>query len=418
MRRLFATLLWLVLALAASPRAQEFSAGSENAPAPANVVVRQSLDPQTGAVIGQRVALYVDVLFRGDMPRPPRVSLPDAPGLQAFRFETQGLTIRDAISGEPYVGQRFEFALYPRRGGQLEVPAAAVTLLDAHGDAVGRAQGEPKRLDVASPPGVDASQPVVATRSFRLVEQWAPEPKAQLKAGDAIVRTITRTAEDVPALAMRDLAFPAPAGVSVYVDPPDVDDRSDRGVVTGRRVDRVTYVFERAGRFELPPATQPWWDLGEGALKTETAQGAAFDVVAAPMATDDGVSLRAALAGVAAAAALAGLALLVARVLRRRRTSAAHAERESFAALRRACLNATADAGAVYVAFSRWRSFLDPIARRSATEAAAGLEKALFAGGERRWSSADAGEFINRAAGVRRSAPAGRRPADLSPLNP
>ena len=46
-------------------------------------------------------------------------------------------------------------------------------------------------------------------------------------------------------MAMLDLAFAAPPGVRVYVDPPQTDDRVERGDLTGRRTDRVTYVFER-----------------------------------------------------------------------------------------------------------------------------------------------------------------------------
>ena len=34
-------------------------------------------------------ACCVDVMFPGDMPRPPRVSLPEMPGAQILRYETQ-----------------------------------------------------------------------------------------------------------------------------------------------------------------------------------------------------------------------------------------------------------------------------------------------------------------------------------------
>ncbi len=281
MRAMLLALLFL-FGLAGVAAAQD-AATAPNTPPPAkrpDVVVRQSADPATGAVIGQRVALLVDVMFRNPMPRPPRVTLPDVPGLQVFRFETQGTSLRETIAGNVYTGQRFEFALYARRGGAFEIPPAEITLLDAKGDVTGAAKGQPVRLEVNVPPGVNASQPVVAANMLTLSEQWSPEPGGAFKAGDAIVRTITRTAEDVPGLAMRDLAFRAPAGARVYVDPPEVDDRSNRGVVTGRRVDRVTYVFERGGRFELPALSQPWWDLGAGTLRTADAKGATIDVAA------------------------------------------------------------------------------------------------------------------------------------------
>ena len=94
-------------------------------------------------VIGQHVRVLVDVLFPGEMPRPPRVSLPEMPGAQILRFETQATTMSDRIDGKDHVGQRFEFALYPRRGGTLEVPAPQVTVLDRAGEETGRLRGSP-----------------------------------------------------------------------------------------------------------------------------------------------------------------------------------------------------------------------------------------------------------------------------------
>ncbi|MDR6951172.1 hypothetical protein J2X65_000520 [Ancylobacter sp. 3268] len=215
--------LTMLLGLALPLAAQE--AGAPVAPAAPAVVVRQSADSASGIVVGQHVALSVDVLFPGEMPHSPRVSLSDVPGLQIFRFETQGTTMRESLGGRSHVGQRFEFALYARRGGAFDIPPAAVTLLDRAGDETGRAQGQALRLEVTVPPGVDVSQPVVATRRLVLGEQWDPMPGARFKAGDAVVRTITRSAEDVSGLAMRDLAFAAPEGVRVYADPPGGEPR-------------------------------------------------------------------------------------------------------------------------------------------------------------------------------------------------
>lgn len=406
-------LLPLVLLLLPVPLAAQEMPGAANPP---NIVVRQSADPATGAVVGQRVALYVDVFFREAMPRPPRVSLPDVPGLQTFRFETQGLTERETIAGADYVGQRFEFALYARRGGAFELPPAVVTLFDRQGTETGRAQGGSVHLEVSVPPGADLSQPVVATRRFTLSEQWAPEPKGPFKAGDAIVRTITRTADDVPGLAMRDLAFSAPEGIRTYADPPDIDDHIDRGVVTGRRVDRVTYVFERGGGFVLPAVTQPWWDLSAGALRRGDAAGATLNVSAAPASG----SVRR-MAGSGLFALMVGAALLVALalgfVLRTRRRDSKDAEREAFASLRRAC--GTADAAIAYRAFTHWRQLLASERQAEAARAAAQLNAALFAGRPSGWGPENSTEFVDELVSIRRkSHSTTTRNISLPPLNP
>ena len=182
-----------------------------------DVVVKTALDPAQGAVVGQAVELYVDVLFPGTMPRPPRVRIPDVQGAQVMRFESQGVTIGENSGGRNYVGQRFTFDIFPRRGGALTLPAAEVTLLDVAGDVSGSTRGNPVRLDVAVPQGVDASEPVIASTRVTAVQTWAPDPATGLAPGGAIVRTITREAADVPALGMPELTFATPDGVRAYV---------------------------------------------------------------------------------------------------------------------------------------------------------------------------------------------------------
>ncbi|NUB13911.1 hypothetical protein GAY28_15095 [Azospirillum brasilense] len=410
--------LALLLLWPAFPIAAQDSPGSD-------VLVRQSIKPESGAVIGQHVALYVDVLFRNGMPRPPRVSLPDAPGLQAFRFGTQATTMRESIGNETYVGQRFEFALYPRRGGVFELPPAAVTLLDRNGAETRTAQGQALHLDVGVPPGVDPSQPVVATRGLTLTEQWVPRQDGTFKAGDAILRTITRSAENVPGLAMRDLAFPVPDGVRAYADPPEIDDHSNRGAITGRRTDRVTYVFERGGHVTIPAVAQPWWDLATRTVRTAQAPGATI-TVEAPSATATPAAAAARSEGgwlarhrsslIAGGAFLVVLAFAVAGFLRHRRRTDAADESAAFAALHRAC--ATSDAAAVYHAFARWRAFLAPAEREAASRAAIRLDAALFSGASARWENRDSVEFVRLLADIRRSHSPHASEFRLAPLNP
>ena len=145
---------------------------------------------------------------------------------------------------------------------------------------------------------------------------------------------------------------------------------------TGRRVDRVTYVFERGGAVELPSAAQPWWDLASGTAKLARAAGATIDVAAAPPseAANGGPSRAWLLAAGAGAVLLVIAGAAIRHLTRRPGPAAGRAEREAFAALRRA----GPDARALYRAFSRWQSFLDPATGRRAAEAAVPLDAALL----------------------------------------
>ncbi|WP_236960339.1 BatD family protein [Methylobacterium durans] len=274
------------------------------------VVVRTSLDPPGGSVVGQPVRLHVDVLFPDAMPRPPRVRLGDTPGAQTLRFETQAVTLREAIGGRSYVGQQFEFVVFPRRGGTIEIPAAEITLIDAAGTSVGAARGDPQRIAVTVPPGIDASGPVIAATAVTVSQSWEPGPDgAHLKPGGALVRSVRRQAAEVPAMGMPDLAFSAPDGVRLYRDAPRAADRINRGAVTGERIDRVTYVFEKPGAYDLPPIVQPWWDLGGRQARAETLPGIRASVTAPPSEAPRRQGRSAAWAWVAGSAA-AGVLLL------------------------------------------------------------------------------------------------------------
>jgi hypothetical protein len=385
-----------------------------------DVMVRSHLDPRTGAVVGQHVRIMIDVLFKGDMPRPPRVTIGEASGAQILRLETQATTMTDTIGGQPYVGKRFEFALYPRRGGTIAIPPASITLLDAKGDQIGTLKGQELRTEIVVPDGIDASGPVIATSEVTLDQQWQPAPTMAFKIGDALVRTITRTAADMPAMAMRDLAFPAPAGVRVYVDPPRGEDSQNRGDLVGRRIDRVTYVFDAPGTVELPAVTQPWWDLGNNRLEEARGSGVKLAVAALAPAPAD-VRRRAAIA-IGLVVALLGIGWWSAPRVRAiwidRRRRWRHSETKAFRDLDRACRRG--DVRAIYDAFVTWRRrsgqshLLAPLAEE--------LEQILFGSDRgRAWSNAEGRRLRARIREARRTMQNVRTAAggcDLPPLNP
>jgi hypothetical protein len=421
------TLAFDLFLVAAPSLAQEAPPDASSTAAP---IVRTTLDPKEGAVVGQHIALYVDVLFPGDMPRPPRVAIPDLAGAQVMRFETQGTTIRDTIDGTAYVGQRFEFAVFPRRSGPLSIPPANITLLDRSGDMTGAIGGQPVQETIVAPEGLDANAVVVATEKLTLAQSWKPDPGGAFHPGDALVRTITRTATDIPALAMRDLAFPAPDGVRVYVDAPVSQDQSDRGTITGKRVDRATYVFEKAGTFELPAVTQPWWNLADKQAENAAGAAATATVVAGPASTATAATGSAAIsrplrpatwATIAALTILATLAL--ATIWRKWREHAARhraeealSESAAFHALTRAC--GSDDAAATFKALATWRARLP--AFWPAPPDASALEMALFAGGPA-WTKAMAKTYLvslRRYRETELAVPRNQAPTPLPPLNP
>ncbi|GAU83186.1 BatD family protein [Bosea sp. BIWAKO-01] len=398
---------------------------------PAGVpVVRTSLAPADGIVIGQPVRLHVEVLFPGDMPRPPLVKVPETAGAQVMRFETQGITIRDHIDAQDYVGQRFEFVVFPRRGGDIGIPAADITLLDKSGDPIGSATGESKHITVTIPPGIDASGPVLAASRVGVSESWSPDPASTtFKAGSAITRTIRRQAADVPALGMAEFRFTAPEGVRVYADPPTVEDKVDRGSVEGHRTDKVTYVFEKPGNYILPALSQPWWDTDDRQARTETLAGVTVNVAAATAPSQrprwqEIMSDWRKLVGPVLGAALL---LLASAIIRPRLITAwrsrrqRHLASEAFARRRLLRIAGSGDASTTYRALTAWLERLSPENRDAVRREPliTQLERSLF-GGKGSWTSQNGAELatlLARLPKTRTHVVAATSPP-LPPLNP
>jgi hypothetical protein len=391
-------------------------------------VIRTSLDPTDGIVIGQPVRLNVAVLFPGEMPHPPLVSVPEAAGAQILRFETQATTLSDRIDGRDYVGQSFEFIVFPRRGGDIAVPAPAVTLLARNGDPAGSAAGTAMRFSVSIPAGIDPSGPVLVADSVNVSESWSPEPRGrQFRAGDAVVRTIRRQAAGVPALGMAEFRFEAPDGVRTYVDPPVIEDRGNRGSVDGQRTDKVTYVFEKPGTVALPALAQPWWSLADKQARTETLPGLTVTVATAAQPARAAPSSASATWHLSLGAAVLALIGLLAFALRKRLSAAwrqaairlGASERVARLQLWRVARNGETTAS--YHAFAIWRSRL-PAADREALRGdrrvaphLTQLERAVFGSGG--WTKRNGSELARAVSAWRADRPRQSTSSPLPPLN-
>ncbi|AZO76443.1 MULTISPECIES: BatD family protein [unclassified Bosea (in: a-proteobacteria)] len=414
--------LFLLCCLSSSALAQAPTTGP---------LVQTSIVPSEGIVIGQPVRLHIKVMFPGEMLRPPLVKITEASGAQIMRFETQALTVRDSVDGQDYVGQTFEFVVFPRRGGDIQVPAADVTLLDRKGDPIGSVRGQPLRFAVTVPAGIDPSGPVLAASDVSVSESWSPASSSTFKVGGAITRIIRRRAADVPALGMAEFRFTAPAGVRAYVDPPAIDDKINRGSVEGIRTDKVTYVFEKPGTYALPALTQPWWDIDDRQLRSETLDGITIAVAAAAPLQPDWRALIGGWQGIIVGGSGSALLLWLLVQLRPqlivawRRHRQRHLSSEAFArkALRKAAR--TGDASATYRALRVWSSRLSPGARQrlgqdSRLNALVNrLERSLFGQGEK-WSRQSGVELAKLALRIGSVRLEKRRiqPSALPPLNP
>ena len=290
---------WCLLAIGASLRAE--------------TVVRAQVEPET-AWVGQRVELKIEVLSDQGWAQAARFGDVDLEGAYLLGPSGQGTRLSQSIDGSDYAGQGYALSIYPQAEGRLAIPAIPIDVsvrtygADA-GERMERHETPATTIMVKTPPGAEGVTGLISTTALSVSQEWKTLP-AEPKVGDALTRVVSFEAEGISGMAFTPLAFPAPAGVGVYPAEPLVEDRGNRGTLTGSRTESVTYVLERPGEVEIPAIPYGWWNLGDERLEQMELPGRTLEV--APAATgsaaDSGApSRRPDWRGVAAALVLIGL---------------------------------------------------------------------------------------------------------------
>jgi hypothetical protein len=247
--------------------------------------VKVELMPKDAAWVGQRVTLAVTLstpdLFAGA----PDFDLPSVPGAVVLPPAGSPIVGSDTIGGTTFTTQRHEFAVYAQRDGVVRVPAFAIRFESntGFGKPIQKREvtTEPVSFTAKKPPGSGALGTVIAARNLKITDEWRPEPKAP-RVGDAFMRTLTVSADDVPGMVFPSFRLDGVEGLVAYPKEPSIDDHTERGSLTGQRIEATTYVCEVAGTVAVPVRTLTWYDLDTNELKMATVPGRAFAIAPAP----------------------------------------------------------------------------------------------------------------------------------------
>ena len=233
--------------------------------ADSDILIRTAIKPPANIVVGQRVILQVDVLAADGWAQLKNVRDFSVDGAQVVRYASQGTRLNETIQGRAFSGQRYDLSLFPWHDGTINVPSIPVEVEvsrwgSTDGKGSQRLQTPQVAFEVNTPPGAEGIQGLISTPELRALQQWVPEQQ-KFKVGEAIKRTIELSGRDISGMAFTPLRFDATEMVSVYAAQPRVDDRFERGTLSGTRVETVTYVFTMEGTVELPEIVVPWWDI-------------------------------------------------------------------------------------------------------------------------------------------------------------
>ena len=234
--------------------------------------------------VGQQVKFSV-VLAVDESPQgSPRFSFPDVAGgllLQASGGPVFGKEKKD---GTDYSTWRYDFAFYPQRAGTHTIPPIEIRVSLPSGEGTWKqltTSTTAFKLNSKWPSGAEGLATLISTNKFDATEKWQ-SVTGNPRVGDAITLTISRSAEDILGLAFPPLVLAEIEGVGIYPEPPKVSDKENRGDLTGSRIEKIVYTFNREGTVTIPGHVIPWFDLSDQKMKYVRFAARTFDVAPNP----------------------------------------------------------------------------------------------------------------------------------------
>ncbi len=278
-----ALVLALILALMVSATAIHASGSLQGE-------IRFAAERQGAVWLGQEVELYLDLWSDGFSFGDQLFVVPEVKGGYLLQADSNTVKLNEKRDGVAWQGLRYTLLFYPQRAGRLEVPSFEVrfSARAGYGSEPSGFQFQTPALFVEArlPPGADGGGLLVTSTSFTMEASWTPgqtgDGPLDLKTGDAVTLEVTRRAQDVPGMVFSPLPEFSIDGLGAYPDAAQVNDRINRGSLTGERTDSVTFICEREGNFEIPEMRFQWWDPEQEVLAEKVIPAQELAVAANP----------------------------------------------------------------------------------------------------------------------------------------
>jgi BatD DUF11 like domain len=254
--------------------------------------VRVEVETKEPILVGQQVRVNVTVLAPNFFLSPPQFPAFDIPGAIVTLLDENALNGTETIDGETYAGIRRTYAITPERAGDFTLPPAQIAFSYAaepgRPGVAGSVTLPPQTFTARLADGMRATQSPALVAKVVVTQTLDGDPK-EMKVGDALTRTVETFAANTQAMMIPPPTFDAPRGVRVYRrDPVLANVTSDRDdFAGGRRIDRVTYVFEEPGSYALPAIEVGWFNAKTGKQEISRAPEIDVSVIPAPAPRTD-----------------------------------------------------------------------------------------------------------------------------------
>jgi len=231
--------------------------------------ISAQLFPAQDIVPGQRVELVITIATNGWFTGGTRLEIPEVAGLVILQTDSFASNFSENRNGHSWVIQRWTLDVFPQRAGRFAIPPVRVKLKVSGGNGNG-IEGELYSPEVSFraelPGSLERAKHWVAAPQFSVSQHFDRELE-KLQVGDAFQREIVFRASDVLAMMLPTFAPEKLSGLAAYPEPSQLSNKSNRGDTVAQRVERITYIVETVGEYQLPARDYFWWDTGAGELQ-------------------------------------------------------------------------------------------------------------------------------------------------------
>lgn len=221
------------------------------------------IEPEDNIITGQQVNIQIEIATNKRFSAGTQIGrfeIDDAIVMQREKFAINSVRQEGTVN---WTVQQWTLVVYPQRNGPFTVPAIPLTIsiaADNLNSIVGKVSTQPFTFNTVTPEEVRHQSNWIATNRFEVEESFNKTPE-ELSPGDALIRTIKLSAENLPAMMLPKVTVDDIQGIAIYAKPPQLHDKVNRGDYFAERTEIITYVFERKGDYQLPKQIYFWWNL-------------------------------------------------------------------------------------------------------------------------------------------------------------
>ncbi len=259
-----------------------------------NVRVSSELD-EAETIVGQPVTLRVKILVPTWMTKGAEFPNLEVPGVMVRLPQRSGGPVSETIDGETWSGVTRGYQIFPLQVGTFEVPGQNLRITYADPDTNAPVEAEIQfdgaRFRSVLPEGARGLNPPIVANSFALEQTVEGEP--EFDAGGAITRTLTAKIDGTTPVLIPELT-PKSGNefLRAYTDEPVVNESENRGVLSGSRTEKTTYIGQSAGTTTIPAVSFSWFNLKTNEVETVTVPQIDVTVAEGAGVSSQGIDIR------------------------------------------------------------------------------------------------------------------------------